>query len=110
LALTAKKDGNNVGSLITAKHGGTATYLVGFTNKMGRKTNANYLLLWKAILNCMELGVKWFDVGGIDENNTPGIAHFKEGLGGEQYNLMGEYSACKGIRGAVISLLRKLKT
>jgi hypothetical protein len=30
-------------------------------------------------------------LGGIDEELTPGISAFKLGLGGEQYELVGEY-------------------
>ena len=32
-----------------------------------------------------------FDVGGIDEENTPDITKFKRGLRGEEYTLVGEW-------------------
>ena len=109
IALTAKKEGKNVGSVIVARHGGSATYLTGFSSDPGRKANANYLLLWNAILKCRESGVKWFDVGGMDEEKTAGVTHFKKGLGLEQYFLAGEFSAGKGITSTAISVLKKLK-
>ena len=37
-----------------------------------------------------KLGCLWFDVGGIDEENNPGITQFKRGLKGEEYTLIGE--------------------
>ena len=78
---TAIREGHQIGTVITAAHGDTCTYLVGFTSEDGRKCNANYFLLWNALLWCRGEGIRWFDVGGIDNVNTPGISHFKEGLG-----------------------------
>lgn len=36
-------------------------------------------------------GFRWFDLGGIDEINTPSIAEFKLGVNGKRYELTGEY-------------------
>jgi len=38
---------------------------------------------WKDILLFKSLGYKIYDLGGVDSVNTPGIAHFKTGFGGE---------------------------
>ena len=39
-------------------------------------------------------GFSWFDVGGAHPDNTPqGILHFKRGLKGKPYQLMGEVEA-----------------
>jgi len=41
-----------------------------------------------------EEGRRWFDLGGMDKKLTPkGIYHFKEGLGGAEYQLSGEVEA-----------------
>ena len=32
-------------------------------------------------------GIRWFDLGGIDEDKTPGISEFKLGVNGERYLL-----------------------
>ena len=37
-----------------------------------------------------EQGIRWFDLGGIDEDTTPGISEFKLGVNGNRYNLIGE--------------------
>lgn len=79
------------GMLVCVIHGDTATYLIGNTTDLGRKTNANYSLLWKAIIDSKNFGCKWFDLGGFNSNTPRGIRHFKEGLRGEVYNLIGEY-------------------
>ncbi len=79
------------GMLVSICHGDTATYLIGSSNLEGRKLNANYLLLWKSILDAKAFGCKYFDLGGINNNTPKGIAHFKRGVKGKEYVLIGEY-------------------
>lgn len=89
---TFTEDNNqSTGFVIVVEHGNCATYLVGWTCDMGRKQQANYLLLWKAIQAAKESGLEWFDMGGVTENTPKGIAHFKQGVGGEQFVLVGEF-------------------
>ena len=80
-----------IGTLVSVRYGNTSIYLVGTTNLKGRKLNANYVLLWEAILNAKNDGCKWFDIGGLDEKTPPGIAHFKNGLNANSYALIGEW-------------------
>ena len=80
-----------VGVLISAVHGNTATYLVGNTTPAGRKLNANYGLLWEAILDAKASGCVSYDLGGLNENTPKGVAHFKQGLNGEPYKLIGDF-------------------
>ena len=75
------------GFIFIAFHGDTATYLIGWTSHEGRKQNANYILLWNAICQSKELGLKWFDMGGVNENTSKGIRHFKQGVCGQEYIL-----------------------
>ena len=106
-ATMAKKEGRYLGAIIIAKHGDSCTYLVGVTSDEGRKANANYLLLWNGLLHCRDAGFQWFDVGGIDEINTPGIAHFKKGLGFIPYRLIGEFEGHRGFRYQLLSRLKR---
>jgi len=80
-----------VGSLVTVRYGDTTIYLIGITNLKGRKMNANYILLWDAILKAKNKGCKWFDIGGLDSTTPIGIAHFKKGLNAKPYELAGEW-------------------
>jgi lipid II:glycine glycyltransferase (peptidoglycan interpeptide bridge formation enzyme) len=80
-----------VGSLVTVRNGDTTIYLIGTTNLKGRKMNANYILLWDAILKARSRGCKWFDIGGLNSTTPPGIAHFKKGLNARPYELAGEW-------------------
>ena len=90
----SSEDGNKLrpyaGTVISIIHGDTATYLIGFTNQLGRQTNANYLLLWSAILDARNSGCRWFDIGGLNTTTTKGVSHFKRGLNGDEYMLQGE--------------------
>lgn len=84
-------DGEAVGGILVARHGAAATYLVGWNGDAGRKLKANNFLLWQAVLALGERNVRWFDLGGIDDVLTPGIAAFKRGMKGQEYRLVGEF-------------------
>lgn len=71
-------------------HGNAATYLLGWNGPKGRNLKANQFLLWNAMMSLKEKGIRWFDLGGIDEDNTPGISDFKLGVNGERFYLVGE--------------------
>lgn len=71
-------------------HGSAATYLLGWNGHKGRSLKANQFLLWNAMMLLKEQGVRWFDLGGIDEESTPGISEFKLGVNGIRYALVGE--------------------
>ena len=86
---TQLSDSEVVGVLVSVTHGDTATYLLGNTNLDGRKLNANYGMLWEAIIDAKNAGCRWFDLGGINENTPKGVAHFKSGLNGDNYQLIG---------------------
>ena len=100
----AVKNGVRVGGILVFGCVGTCLYLVGWNSPEGRISQSNYFLLWQAILTFKKMGYHWFDLGGINEESTPGITHFKRGLGGKEYALIGEFEAFpKGI----LSLLAK---
>jgi len=84
-------EGKAVAGLLIVQHGRSCTYQVGWNSQTGRKIYANNLLLWKAVIDMKKRGCTWFDLGGIDEQNTPGIAKFKRGLRGEEYTSVGEW-------------------
>jgi hypothetical protein len=84
-------DDDPIGTLVSIDSGDTSIYLIGTTNLKGRKLNANYVLLWEAILSAKNEGCKWFDIGGLDSTTPPGIAHFKKGLSAKPYELAGEW-------------------
>jgi hypothetical protein len=78
-------------AVLIALHGNSATYLVGWNGETGRNLKANHFLLWNSMRELQKRGFAWFDVGGMDEKNLPMITSFKEGLGGDDYRLCGEW-------------------
>ena len=84
-------DNDFLGLLVSVRHGANAIYLIGASNHLGRKYQANYVLLWQAILNAKSRQCLSFDIGGLNESTTKGISHFKKGLQSEIYDLCGEY-------------------
>ena len=77
--------------VLMVKDGFAYTYWVGWNGDKGRDLRANHFLFWNVILEMKKLGCLVFDLGGIDEEDTPGITQFKRGLGGEEYTLVGEW-------------------
>ena len=80
-----------IAGICLARHGVAATYLLGWNGVRGRKLKANQYLLWQAIVYLKRAGLDCFDLGGLDEERTPGIAAFKLGMNGRRYELLGEY-------------------
>jgi len=90
LVFRAFADDEAVAGICVVPHGSAATYLLGWNGKHGRKLKANQFLLWNAITFLQQEGFRWFDLGGINEEKTPGIASFKLGVNGVRYALVGE--------------------
>ncbi len=80
-----------IGHLVIIKTGDTSLYLLGSVNTIGRKLQANSLLLWESIIFSKSEGSRWFDLGGISRNTPKGIKEFKMGTKPELYTLAGEF-------------------
>ena len=61
------------------------------TNLEGRKLRAGYLSLYEIMSHCKKRGVKFYNLGAIDEKRNPGVAKFKKDSGGDLYNYIGEW-------------------
>ena len=96
-AFNARQDRQQLGGILIARYGDTCEYLVGSVNEAGKAHNAGQFLLWQAVCQMKILGYRWFDLGGMDPEHTPaGIFHFKSGLGGTSYRLVGEFEGHDG--------------
>ena len=80
-----------VAGILLSKFDSACCYEIGWNSIEGRKMNANNFLLWNAIVKMKKQGYPLFDLGGINEELTPTITKFKRGLGGDEYNLVGEW-------------------
>lgn len=89
---TAYKDGNEVASVLLLLHGQSATYQIGWASKAGRECGAQNLLLWDALAQLKQKGIRDLDLGGINEDSAKGVKAFKDGMGGRTVTLSGIYT------------------
>ncbi|VVB88608.1 Acetyltransferase (GNAT) domain protein [uncultured archaeon] len=89
--MRAMSEGKPIAGVLIVRHGLACTYLVGWNSPEGRTLKAHNFLLWNAALEMKRKGCMWFDLGGISDEETPEIALFKRGMGGEEYQLVGEW-------------------
>ncbi len=68
--LVAESAGEPVSGVLLARHGNTATFLVGWTGSKGRDLRATHLLLWQAVEKLKTSGIAWFDLGGDQCQST----------------------------------------
>ena len=85
-------DGDCVAYVIILTHGQSATYMAGWSHQKGRAHNAHHLLLWNALDVLKQKGINYFDLGGINEENSKGVAQFKMGMGGDIVRGSGLYT------------------
>lgn len=91
IAGTAKKEGRSVAAALVFCHGTTATWQAGWGTDEGKKTAAQNFLLWRAVRILKEKGIKFFDLGGANDQSAQGVKTFKQGMGGETVTLAGHY-------------------
>ena len=91
LTLRADVGRDRVAGMMFLIHGESATYQVGWTNDAGREHNAHNLILWNAIQELRERGVRKLDLGGVNTTRSAGIARFKIGTGGQVLSCAGTF-------------------
>ncbi len=81
--LACELEGVPQAAIICAVLGNMGIYVLGATSNEGLKYFSSYLLQWKMLEWLKNEGYHWYDLGGIDPENTPGPATFKYGLAGK---------------------------
>lgn len=87
----AEYEGTVVAGQISSMLGDTCVYLLGATSDVGLKHNAGYALQWHTMNYAKELGLRVYDLGGIDPGQNPGVYHFKQGIGGLEVTAPGPF-------------------
>lgn len=88
--------------------GDTLVYVLGASSEEGRKCRAGYWLQWEAMRLAKLEGVKWYDLGGIDQKNAPDIARFKARMGGNIVTTNGPLELPRNILGLSVSTAASL--
>lgn len=81
----ASLNGRIVGGHIGAYSGNMAVYLLGATSDEGRDARASFLLQWEVIKYAKSCELKFYDLGGIDEQGNASVYRFKKRMGGRYY-------------------------
>jgi len=111
MILQGKHGQESLGSILISIYGDCAEYIVGAVNSKGKRVNAGQFLLWNAICEMKKMGLRRFDVGGKHPEKTPkGVLHFKAGLGGKSYRMVGEFETFKGLIGKALKRVIEYKT
>lgn len=96
------------GALIFGKQ---AWDFIAAANVESRKIYASYGLYWALARHCHSLGIKKYDMGGIDPALNPGVFNFKKGVGSVPVEYLGEWdwASHEGLRlGANWMINRKI--
>ncbi len=100
------KEGTDLAAAVHSFLGDTVLYLLGATRVEGRippdRKYAAHLLHWRVIEEACRRGFAFYDLGGIDPEENPGVHSFKNGFGGSEARNGGcfeawESSISKGI-------------
>lgn len=87
----AVKDGRDIAATLFFVHGQSATYQVGWSSDEGRQYCAHHLLLWQARDILRKRGIKYLDLGGVNDESAAGVKKFKEGTNAETSKLVGHF-------------------
>lgn len=71
--------------------GDKACSVLSATSAQGRELHASYGILWAMIQHCRNLGVRTYDLAGIDPVRNPGVYRFKRATGATPVELLGEW-------------------
>jgi len=93
--LVAYYDGRPVTAYATTHFGNTAVPIIWASNKTGLECGSPYLVLWRAYLSAKSLGMKYYDLGGIDKEGNPNGYLFKKRMGGAEQFHIGTFEAYK---------------
>ncbi len=82
LRLWQWRDRGKVGAAMAfVRHGTAASYHLGWAGPRAREAGAHGAMLWQAALALRAEGVTCLDLGDVNDEDAPGLAHFKLGTG-----------------------------
>ena len=71
--------------------GSRACSILSANSARGRELHASYGILWAVLQHCRAVGVRTYDLAGIDPARNPGVYRFKRAAGGTPVELLGEW-------------------
>lgn len=89
--LIITKDGQDMAGIVIGTSGRCTVYLFGATAEAGRALRAGYMLTWEGIRLAQQRGMHWYDLGGVDFDENPDVARFKDRMNGRKIEAAGPY-------------------
>lgn len=74
-------NGETAAAMAFVRHGGSATYHLGWASEAARQMGVHAAMLVAAATALHGEGVEWLDLGSVDTDRAPGLARFKLGTG-----------------------------
>lgn len=71
--------------------GEKACSVLSATSGRGRELHASYAIYWAVLQHCRNIGVRSYDLAGIDPVRNPGVYRFKRATGATPLELLGEW-------------------
>jgi hypothetical protein len=84
LVSLAEFKGAPVGGYVSSMLGDTCCLLLGASSQQGLELRSSYLLQWLTMQEAQKHSCRWYDLGGIDPEDNPGVYRFKKGMGGTE--------------------------
>jgi hypothetical protein len=106
--LIITKDGQDMAGIVIGTSGLCTVYLFGATAEAGRALRAGYMLTWEGIRLAQGRGMHWYDLGGVDFDENPDVARFKDRMNGKSIDAAGPYETHSG--GPLAHLIKALET
>lgn len=104
---TCESSGEPVAIAMCSGIGDTGIYMLGATGDKGLKLNGSNLLQWSMLKWLKDQGCKYYDLGGIDPEENPGVYRFKcgvSGKSGEDTQLIGQFIYYNNINAKTLNL------
>ncbi len=87
-----RMDKVDVAGALFLHHGTSATWQTGWVSDTGRDHCLNIRLLIQSMIYLKDKGIRWLDLGGIQENAAPGVTLFKKRMGGQHVRTFGIFN------------------
>lgn len=105
-----QRDGTPLAAGLMLRHGRMATWQIGVTTSEGRRCMAMNLILWRAMQRLADQGHDCLDLGTLNTQDAPGLAHFKLGTGATARRLGGTWLHLGVLAPLARHLPRRLQT
>jgi hypothetical protein len=93
LTLRVDQGREPIAGMMFLVRGASALYHLGWVDERGREAGAHPLLLWQAMLQLRERGVRRLELGAVDTQRGAALARFKIGSGGRVAGFSGTWLA-----------------